>query len=131
MKTLKRMSRNLFIAVAVIVSVSYGSAFAQSSEPADKENEVLATLWVQRSGEYRALCYQAYNLAHMLLDRDLRNHRLRTPRAVIVDLDETVWSTSTYAAMNIKQRKGYPEGWGGWMQQAGGTGRAGVVEFLN
>jgi 5'-nucleotidase (lipoprotein e(P4) family) len=125
------MSRHLFIAVAVIVSVNYSAAFAQSPEPADKENEVLATLWVQQSGEYRALCYQAYNLAHLLLDRDLRNHRLRMRRAIIVDLDETVWSTSAYEAMNIKQRKGYPEGWEAWMQQARATGLPGAVEFLN
>lgn len=130
MKNLKRMSRHLFIAVAVIVSVNYGSALAQTPEPADKENEVLATLWVQQSGEYRALCYQAYNLAHMLLDRDLRNHRFRMRRAIIVDLDETVWSTSSYAAMNIKQRKGYPEGWEAWMQQARATALPGAVEFL-
>ena len=131
MKNLKRMSRHLFIAVAMIVSVNYGSALAQSPEPADKENEVLATLWVQQSGEYRALCYQAYNLAHMLLDRDLRNHRIRMQRAVIVDLDETAWSTSTYAAMNIKQRKAYPEGWELWMQQARATALPGAVDFLN
>jgi 5'-nucleotidase (lipoprotein e(P4) family) len=131
MKNLKRISRHLFIAVAVMVALNYGSAFAQSPGAADKENEVLATLWVQQSGEYRALCYQAYNLAHMLLDRDLQNRQIRMRRAIIVDLDETVWSTSTYAAMNIKQRTGYPEGWEAWMQQARATALPGAVEFLN
>jgi 5'-nucleotidase (lipoprotein e(P4) family) len=130
MKDLKRTIQILFITAAVVVSLNYGSAFAQSTEPADKENEVLATLWVQQSGEYRALCYQAYNLAHLLLDRDLRNHRIRGRRALIVDLDETVWSTSSYEAMNIKQRKGYPEGWEAWMQQARATALPGAVEFL-
>jgi 5'-nucleotidase (lipoprotein e(P4) family) len=114
----------------LFILASAFSVAAQSPEPADKENEVLATLWVQQSGEYRALCYQAYNLAHLLLDRDLRNQRIRMRRAIIVDLDETVWSTSTYAARNIKQRTAYPEGWEAWMQQARATALPGAVEFL-
>src|SRR5205085_9009168 len=131
MKSLKHATHHLLLAAALVVSLNCVAAVAQSSEPADKENEVLATLWVQRSGEYRALCYQAYNLAHVLLDRDLSNHRIRMRRALIVDLDETVWSTSTYAAMNIKQRKAYPEGWEPWMRQARATAMTGAVEFLN
>ena len=121
------------VPLLIFILVTPIGAFAQETnqQPADKENEVLATLWVQQSGEYRALCYQAYNLAHLLLDRDLRNHRIRMRRAIIVDLDETVWSTSSYAAMNIKQRKGYPEGWEAWMQQARATALPGAVDFLN
>ena len=130
MKNFKRTIQILFITAVVVVSLNYGGAYGQSPEPADKENEVLATLWVQQSGEYRALCYQAYNLAHMLLDRDLRNHRIRMRRAIIVDLDETVWSTSSYAAMNIKRQKAYPEGWEEWMQQARATALPGALEFL-
>ncbi len=131
MKNLKRTTRILFIAVALTFSLNYGAAYAQTPEPADKENEVLATLWVQQSGEYRALCYQAYTLARMMLDRDLRNHRIKMRRAIIVDLDETVWSTSAYEARNIKQRTGYPDGWEAWMQQARATALPGAVEFLN
>ena len=131
MRNLMRMNRHLLMAVAVMVTLNFGSALAQSPEPADKENEVLATLWVHQSGEYRALCYQAYNLAHMLLDQDLRNRRIRMRRALIVDLDETVWSTSAYEARNIKERKAYPDGWEQWMLQARATALPGAVEFLN
>jgi len=111
--------------------VIFATAFAQTPEPADKENEVLAILWQQQSGEHRALCYQAYALARMLLDRDLRNHRIRMRRALIVDLDETVWDTSSYEAANVKLRRGYPEGWEEWMLSGRATALPGAVEFLN
>src|SRR5205807_1587292 len=75
----------------LLITFCASPVLAQASEPADKENEVLAILWQQSSGEHRALCYQAYALARMLLDRDLHNHRIRMRRAMILDLDETVW----------------------------------------
>lgn len=131
MRSLENRCRKFFFAAVLVISLNCIGAVAQTPEPSDKENEVLATLWVQQSGEYRALCYQAYNLAHMLLDRDLRNHRIRARRAIIVDLDETVWSTSAYEAMNIKQRKAYPEGWEAWMLQARATALPGAAKFLN
>src|SRR5208283_4552721 len=49
------------------------------------EQLVLATLWVQTSSEYRALCYQAYNLAKMLVDQDLAQVKTDKKRIIIVD----------------------------------------------
>jgi 5'-nucleotidase (lipoprotein e(P4) family) len=115
----------------LVITVISAPAFAQTAEPADKENEVLAILWQQQSGEHRALCYQAYALARMLLDRDLRNHRIRMRRALIVDLDETVWDTSSYEAANVKLRRGYPAGWEEWMLSERAIALPGAVEFLN
>src|SRR6266571_4531219 len=128
--TTKGISTRLWL-VILFITVCSSPIVAQATEPADKEDEVLAVLWQQSSGEHRALCYQAYALARMLLDRDLRNHRVRMRRAIIVDLDETVWDTSAYEAMNVKQRTNYPEGWVEWMNQARATALPGAVEFLN
>ena len=36
------------------------------------EHTVQAVLWVQRSGEYRALCHQAFKLARRVLDEELK-----------------------------------------------------------
>ncbi|HYT50070.1 MAG TPA: 5'-nucleotidase, lipoprotein e(P4) family [Pyrinomonadaceae bacterium] len=128
--TTKSISTRLWL-VILFITVCSSPIVAQATEPADKEDEVLAILWQQSSGEHRALCYQAYALARMLLDRDLRNHRVRMRRAIIVDLDETVWDTSAYEAMNVKQRTNYPEGWVEWMNRAQATAIPGAVEFLN
>ena len=88
------------------------SAFSQTPATqgkADKEYEVAAILWQQSSGEQRALAYQTFVLARMLLDRDLRNRHIRMRRAVIVDLDETVLDNSRYEAELVKQQQNYPQ----------------------
>lgn len=132
MSPIKKARSTRFWLLLLLVSFCPSYIPAQTaSQPADKENEVLAILWQQVSGERRALCYQAFALARMLLDRDLRNRRLRMRRAIIVDIDETILDTSTYEARNVKERKGYPDGWVEWMQRAQGKAVPGAVEFLN
>lgn len=131
MNSIKHRCRVLVLTGFLVASLSSTPLVAQTPEPADKENEVLAILWQQHSGEHRALCYQAYALARMVLDRDLRNHRLHMRRALIVDLDETVWDTSSYEAENVKQQKGYPQGWEDWMMKGRAIALPGAVEFLN
>ena len=71
------------------------------------EQLVMATLWMQTSAEYRALCYQAFNLARMNLDAFLDSHKSARPVAVIVDADETVIDNSAYEAFLIGQNFGY------------------------
>jgi len=116
--------------LALCFSLSSFSLFAQSNkEPADKENEVGATLWQQSSGEQRALCYQAFALAKMLVDRDLRS-RNKMRRAIIVDIDETILDNSRYQARNIRERKNYPDGWTEWINRAEATAVPGALEFL-
>ena len=67
------------------------------------EQLVMATLWMQTSAEFRALCYQTFNLARMNLDAFLDSHKSDKPVAVIVDADETVIDNSAYEAFLIGQ----------------------------
>ena len=120
--------------VLLLIFLAPGSSYtgAQSAkEPADKEYEVSAILWQQSSGEQRALCYQTFTFARMLLDRDLRNHRIRKHRAIIVDIDETILDNSRYEAALVKQHKAYPEGWTEWINRAEATAIPGALEFVN
>jgi 5'-nucleotidase (lipoprotein e(P4) family) len=65
-----------------------------------REFQVGAYLWQQTSGEYRALTYQAYNIAKEKIERDLLDkHNKR--RAVIFDIDETVLDNSAGGAREI------------------------------
>ena len=71
------------------------------------EQLVMATLWMQTSAEFRALCYQAFNLAGMNLDAFLESHKSAKLVAVIVYADETVIDNSAYEAFLIGQNFGY------------------------
>src|SRR5918912_2450033 len=98
--------------------------------PADNEYQVGAILWAQSSGEARALYYQAFMLARMMLDQDLR-HKSKQKRAVVVDIDETILDNSPQQARLVKERKEYNQAdWALWVSQAQAQPLAGAVEFL-
>ena len=96
------------------------------------EQLVMATLWMQTSAEFRALCYQAFNLARMNLDAFLESHTGPKPVAVITDVDETILDNSAYEAFLIGNDFGYSsETWNPWMDAARATAIPGAVDFLN
>ncbi len=95
------------------------------------EQLVMATLWMQASAEYRALCYQAFNLAKMNLDAFLASYKGSKPVAVAVDADETVIDNSAYEAWLIGQNFGYSsKTWTPWMAAGQATAIPGAKEFL-
>ena len=121
------------LALALLLPLYSLNAIAQApTEPAQNTYIEGAVLWQQSSGERRALSYQAFALARMMLDRDLRmNRRLRKPRAVIVDLDETILDNSPYEGALLKRRVNYPDGWTEWVNRAEAAAVPGALEFLN
>jgi 5'-nucleotidase (lipoprotein e(P4) family) len=96
------------------------------------EQLVMATVWMQASAEYRALCYQAFNLAKMNLDAFLAGYKGSKPVAVVVDADETVIDNSAYEAWLIGRNSGYSsKTWTPWMAAAQAVAIPGAKEFLN
>lgn len=91
-----------------------------------------AVLWQQSSGERRALSYQTFALARMMLDRDLRmNRRSKMKRAIIVDVDETILDNSAFQASSAKNNRPYtPQLWTEWCNRAEAIAVPGAVEFL-
>ena len=127
----RQNAQGLWLSLALVLifqGTLITSAFAQ--EPANKEYEVGATLWQQSSGEKRALAYQAFALARMMLDRDLHRHT-RMKRAVIVDVDETILDNSRHEAWQIKNNRNYnSKDWTEWCNRAEADAVPGAVEFL-
>ena len=100
------------------------------AQNADNEYQTGAVLWMQTSGERAALSYQAFSLARMMLDRDLRT-RSRMKRAVIVDIDETIMDNSRFQAWAIKNHQSFSDQtWQPWVNRAEATAIPGAVEFL-
>jgi acid phosphatase len=79
----------------------------------DPPNRALdANLWMQVSAEYRACCYQAYNLARWRLADKVRHvppGGWAKPPAVVLDLDETVLDNGAFQARLIRNGLGYDQ----------------------
>ena len=77
-----------YLICGIIAIVLLGSfphyAFATDEWLNEKEN-LMAALWQQTSSEYRALCYQAFNVARDRIQMDLTKEWVK-PRAVILIL---------------------------------------------
>lgn len=126
MKRILQMRKAASIAALLLVS----AIVANAQQKYDNTYIEAATLYQQVSGEARALEYQTYVLARMLLDRDLSNRRIKMRRAIIVDVDETILDNSRYQGMLIKKGVNYPEGWTDWCNRAEATPIPGAPDFL-
>jgi 5'-nucleotidase (lipoprotein e(P4) family) len=130
------LTRKILFALLLLTTIYHSDAVAQVPREveaqADNEYQEGAILWTQTSGEMRALAYQAFNLARMVLDRDLRIHRRSRLRpAVIVDVDETILDNSRYQATLLKNRQSHTaQKLTDWVNRAEATALPGAVEFL-
>ena len=106
---------------------------------ADNEYQVSAVLFMQKAAEFRALAYQAFNIARMQLDADFDKKTLkRLPkterkmtRAIVVDIDETVLDNSPHQAELIKNRMPFTGSiWTAWVNRRQAKPIPGAVEFL-
>ncbi len=134
MKQLRRLNF-IVIAVAlfaVVAPVQQGTA--------DNDYQTAATLYVQKAAEYRAVAYQAFNLARWHLDADLDKKNVKKlpkaerkrPRAIIVDIDETVLDNSPAQAAGIKTGTPFnSKDWATWVEMQKAKAIPGAVEFLN
>ena len=124
--------RSCTISLLLILSFATLGQPTKAQQRADNEYMAGAVLWQQSSGERRALSYQAFALARMMLDRDLRTNRnRRMRRAVIVDVDETILDNSRYQGMLLKTRTNYAsKTWTEWCNRAEAVAIPGAVEFL-
>ncbi|WP_291950914.1 5'-nucleotidase, lipoprotein e(P4) family [Chitinophaga sp.] len=89
-----------------------------------------AALWQQQSGEYKALCLQAYQLAAWRLDQYLATKGDK-PLAVVTDIDETVLDNSPYSVHQALNHKGYDEKtWLEWTAKAAADTVPGAPTFF-
>jgi len=114
--------------MALISGCSTGQTTQTKSNP--REYQIGAYLWQQTSGEYRALTYQAYNLARSLMERELENKHNKK-RAVIFDIDETVLDNSFGGASDIvEQRPWSDNNFAEWTKLKKAVAIPGAVDFI-
>lgn len=93
--------KNLFSALLIGVIATSCSSTPDFSHHSTREYQVGAYTWFQHSAEYKALTYQAYNVAERMVKEDLKIKRSKK-RAVVFDIDETVLDNSYAGAYEIK-----------------------------
>ena len=92
--------------------------------------KMFATVYQQRSAEYRALCFQAFNIAHRRVD-EIMNVKTEKPKVIITDIDETILNNSPYEAHQTLQGKDYESAsWLEWTSMINADTVPGSLSFL-
>jgi len=89
-----------------------------------------AALWQQRSAEYKALCFQAYNIAKIRLNESLSQSSSQ-PLAIVTDIDETILDNSPYTVHTSLKGETYTDKtWMEWTAKAMADTVPGACSFL-
>ena len=104
----------------------------KESEDIKRNNHLdMAVLYQQRAAEYRALCYQAYNCAAMMLDAQISVDTSARKKALVFDIDETVLDNSPFEAKCALEGISYPDKWDDWCNLSKARPVPGAVKFIN
>ncbi len=121
----KQMKHLLYTLSIIII-------FTSCKPLAEKDNvhtrNIMATIYVQQAPEYIALAEQAYAIARLSLDNQLKT--AISPLAIVLDIDETVLDNSPYQAKQILENFNYPENWDDWIKSEMAKPVPGSLEFL-
>ena len=134
--------RRFLLSLALVLCAQmYAAGQAPAAEQApDLDYQTAAVLYMQKAAEYRALAYQAFNFARLRLDEDLDKKNVKKlpkpqrkmPRAIVVDIDETVLDNSPAQAQGIRTNTPYnSRDWYAWTNMRKAKAIPGAMEFLN
>ncbi len=94
---------------------------------------MMAVAWKQTAAEYKALYYQAYNIARMQLERVLSAQTDgEKPLAVVMDVDDTILNTIDYWEYLINHNKDFFDDsiWDQWIPKNKVVPTPGSLDFL-
>ncbi len=91
--------------------------------------KLFTALFQQRAAEYRALCFQAYNIARLRIDNYISP--TTKPKAIITDIDETLFDNSPYAMHQAYSGTEFNlPSWYQWTDMAASDTMPGTGSFL-
>ncbi|WP_038914317.1 5'-nucleotidase, lipoprotein e(P4) family [Dickeya zeae] len=115
-------------ALMVMLALTGCSTPSQQAQTTLSNQSVLALNWFQQSGEYQALCYQAFNSARVAFDAAPVTAGKK--KVVVVDLDETMLDNSAYSGWQAKEHQPFsPASWSRWSHARQALAVPGAVEF--
>ncbi len=127
------MKKTMFYFLSILLFSSLVSCAPRETKEEVTNNDglILATLYMQQSAEYQAICKQAYNFGKLKLDEHLKSYNGTKKLAVVVDIDETVLDNSPFSARSILENTDYPQYWDEWCNKAEAKPIPGALDFLN
>ncbi len=123
--------RKSILVLLLLVSTTLAAQESPKQPAVGCNPKILPVLWQQNAAEYRALCYQTFNLAALRLEaipeKDLKKGNL----ALITDLDETILDNSRSEAQLILEGQSYtPKNWKEWTSRHEAGIVPGAGDFL-
>ena len=120
----------MIVMTGLLLLTLLSACSGQPTKPNIREYQIGAYLWQQTSGEYRALTYQAYNIAKEKIERELENKHNRK-RAVVFDIDETLLDNSYGGASEIKEGLSWKEShFADWVKLKKAVAIPGALDFI-
>src|SRR5580765_474488 len=99
---MKRLFITCSCAFTVYALLAQDSSYSSMRSQPETDLKLYPVLWQQTAAEYRALCYQAFNIAALRLN-EIPGKKFRKEKlAIITDLDETILDNSYADAKLIK-----------------------------
>lgn len=100
-----------------------------ATELSTSQESIMAFDWLMNSGEAEALEYQAYNVATDKI-QEMAKKPSTKPKAVVLDIDETVLNNGPGTGYGIASNKGFNiDDWNKWVDAGIATPIPGAVEF--
>lgn len=127
------MKKISVIALFVISACSTSKQISQTRSPLPQNivinGKVFTSLFQQKAAEYRALCFQAFNMASIRVEESLKAPG--RPKAIITDIDETILDNSAYDVHQTLQGKDYESvSWSDWIAKSNADTVPGSAAFL-
>ncbi|EHQ28146.1 5'-nucleotidase, lipoprotein e(P4) family [Mucilaginibacter paludis] len=124
--------KTIVIASAAFLTLTSIAKAQQTPSTANfiADGKLWSSLWQQKAAEYRALCFQAYNIAQLRADQSL----LKTygkPLAIVTDIDETLLDNSPNSVHQGLLGKDYEtKAWLNWTSKSIADTVPGAPSFL-
>lgn len=122
----------MYVSLFILLSIFIKPLFSQEPQTKTYINErfVLAALYAQVSGEFKALQFQAYNIARLRISEYVNNCSLKGNEAIVIDIDEAVLETFAFESKMIVENLKYPEGFNEYLQKSICKPVSGSLDFL-
>jgi 5'-nucleotidase (lipoprotein e(P4) family) len=136
------MIARTFLALGALLGAVLSSGATQAQDTASPNDMLLATLWTQRSVEYKGNALTVFALARIRLDEALADKNWTAapaeqkadyqalPPAVILDIDETLLDNSRYQVWMLRNNQTFStKTWNQFCAAQVSTAIPGAVEF--